>query len=103
MPAYDWLGFAGLRRRITAVLFGPLARERNILARPSKTYRSSPPYDPRVPIYGLANDALPGDTGETAGGHWCGYDDWDFADAVNPDLLGVTRCAILPPGFVLAR
>src|SRR5829696_1949661 len=61
------------------------------------------PTTPRVPIYGLANDALPGDTGETAGGHWCGYDDWDFADAVNPDLLGVTRCAILPPGFVLAR
>ena len=56
-----------------------------------------------IPRDVLQYRTLPGDTGQTAGGHWCGYDDWDFADAVNPDLLGVTRCAILPPGFVLAR
>jgi hypothetical protein len=31
---------------------------------------------------------LEGDTGETAGGHWCGLVDFE-----------VTYCAILPPGF----
>jgi hypothetical protein len=39
--------------------------------------------------------AIPGDTGETSGGHWCG-----FADGPNRmDLkaLYITRCAILPP------
>ena len=39
--------------------------------------------------------AVPGDTGVTGGGHWCG-----FADAPNrmdPEALYITRCAILPP------
>jgi hypothetical protein len=36
--------------------------------------------------------SLPGDTGETGGGHWCGW--FDKTD----DHL-VTRCAILPPGL----
>jgi hypothetical protein len=45
--------------------------------------------------------ALPGDTGETAGGHWCGL-------AVEPDVsttrfLLMTRCAILPPQSASAQ
>jgi hypothetical protein len=34
--------------------------------------------------------ALRGDTGETGGGHWCGYLDADLQ-------TWVTRCAFLPP------
>jgi hypothetical protein len=38
--------------------------------------------------------ALPGDSGETSGGHWCG----SFgSDAPSEIVLIYTRCAILPP------
>jgi hypothetical protein len=40
---------------------------------------------------------LYGDTGETAGGHWCG-----FTEERDPELKGgppLTFCAILPPSF----
>ncbi len=46
-----------------------------------------------VPEYTIQYRALPEDTGETAGGHWCGTmryrhgEGWDYS----------THCAILPP------
>jgi len=48
-----------------------------------------------VPRHKIQYRALPGDTGETFGGHWCG-------SAYEPDFstlkdLYVTKCAILPP------
>ena len=48
-----------------------------------------------VPVNRIQYKALLGDTGKTAGGHWCGA-------AYEPDFnnlkdLYVTRCAILPP------
>jgi hypothetical protein len=45
-----------------------------------------------VPAETIVYRALPGDTGETGGGHWCGvrYD----ADLGN---IYLTRCAVLPP------
>ena len=45
-----------------------------------------------VPDHKIQYRALPGDTGETGGGHWCGI--------TNPSGLGFffyTRCAVLPP------
>src|SRR4051812_9461656 len=49
----------------------------------------------RVPNENVQYRALPGDTGETAGGHWCGQADWSG----NVDLAWKTRCAIMPPTF----
>ncbi len=48
-----------------------------------------------VPKERVQYRALPGDTGETYGGHWCGsvYEP-DFS---NPEGRYVTKCAILPP------
>jgi hypothetical protein len=48
-----------------------------------------------VPSDRIQYRSLPGDTGETGGGHWCG-------SAYEPDFrnlegLYVTKCAILPP------
>ena len=49
----------------------------------------------KVPNNKVQYRALPGDTGETAGGHWCGaaYE----TDGANFDAAYVTQCAILPP------
>jgi hypothetical protein len=47
-----------------------------------------------IPKETIQYRALPGDTGETAGGHWCG--------APYRELNGYyTRCAILPPNAAL--
>jgi hypothetical protein len=50
-----------------------------------------------VPIEKVQYRALPGDTGETGGGHWCG-------SAYEPDRgsLYITHCAILPPNSASA-
>jgi hypothetical protein len=42
-----------------------------------------------VPKATIQYRTLEGDTGETAGGHWCGITDFGIR----------THCAILPPGF----
>jgi hypothetical protein len=50
-----------------------------------------------VPDHTIQYQALPGDTGETAGGHWCG-------DLRNWHTDGVdyrTQCAILPPNSAM--
>jgi len=39
---------------------------------------------------------LAGDSGETRGGHWCGFADEPTGKSA--DALYVTRCAFLPPG-----
>src|SRR3954447_18064845 len=45
-----------------------------------------------VPNDKIQYRALPGDTGETAGGHWCGRPrDWQSPRVV------LTYCAVLPP------
>ncbi len=46
-----------------------------------------------VPEYTIQYRALPGDTGETAGGHWCGDIRTKHGDGVDYS----THCAILPP------
>jgi hypothetical protein len=46
-----------------------------------------------VPDYRVQYRALPGDTGETAGGHWCG----DTSYMVGYGMDYSTYCAILPP------
>src|SRR5918993_1495632 len=46
-----------------------------------------------VPDYRVQYRALPGDTGETGGGHWCG--DTRFMAGYGMDYS--TYCAILPP------
>jgi hypothetical protein len=45
-----------------------------------------------VPSEQVQYRALPGDTGETGGGHWCG-----MAYEPSVSALYMTRCAILPP------
>src|SRR5215210_7378534 len=45
-----------------------------------------------VPSERIQYRSLPGDTGETGGGHWCGL---AYEPSVGP--MYVTRCAILPP------
>ena len=59
----------------------------------------------RMHVYGLWVDvpedkvqfrALPGDTGETAGGHWCGS---GHHPGYGPEYY-ITHCAILPPNSV---
>src|SRR5215207_5049181 len=50
-----------------------------------------------VPDSKVQYRTLLGDTGETGGGHWCG---WDYtADANEEYDTGHTQCAILPPSF----
>jgi hypothetical protein len=46
-----------------------------------------------VPDYMIQYRALPGDTGETAGGHWCGR----IQDGNGYRMGYATRCAVLPP------
>jgi len=46
-----------------------------------------------VPDQTIQYRALPGDTGETDGGHWCGR----FENGAGFELRYVTYCAILPP------
>ena len=48
-----------------------------------------------VPLAWVQDRALPGDDGETDGGHWCGaaYEP-DFSYLKN---LYITKCAVLPP------
>jgi hypothetical protein len=48
-----------------------------------------------VPEQAIQYRALQGDTGETGGGHWCG-----FAHRRHPGH--VTRCAVLPPNYASA-
>ncbi len=54
-----------------------------------------------VPKERIQYRALPGDTGETYGGHWCGsiYE----PDFRNPEGRYVTKCAILPPQAASAQ
>ena len=54
-----------------------------------------------VPSDRIQYRALPGDTGETGGGHWCGstYEP-DFS---NLGTLYMTKCAILPPQSASAQ
>jgi hypothetical protein len=54
-----------------------------------------------VPDERIQYRALPGDRGETGGGHWCGsaYEP-DFS---NLEGLYVTKCAILPPQAASAQ
>ena len=48
-----------------------------------------------VPSEKIQYVAVPGDTGETGGGHWCGFA--DEPNRMDPEALYITRCAILPP------
>jgi hypothetical protein len=54
-----------------------------------------------VPSDRIQYRSLPGDTGETGGGHWCGstYEP-DFSDL---GALYMTKCAILPPQSASAQ
>jgi hypothetical protein len=46
-----------------------------------------------VPDHTIQYRALPGDTGETDGGHWCGFIRDGYGDRVEYSTL----CAVLPP------
>ena len=48
-----------------------------------------------VPERTIQHRALPGDTGETGGAHWCG--------GLDPDGWIRTHCAILPPNSAALR
>jgi hypothetical protein len=48
-----------------------------------------------VPPVAIQYHALPGDTGKTAGGHWCGAVHENYEPNLDP--IYTTRCAILPP------
>lgn len=54
-----------------------------------------------VPSERIQYRGLPADTGETAGGHWCGstYQP-DFS---SPGTLYLTKCAVLPPQSASAQ
>jgi hypothetical protein len=52
-----------------------------------------------VPGNRIQYRALPGDPGETRGGHWCGSGHHPY---LGPEDY-VTRCAILPPNPSFAR
>lgn len=55
----------------------------------------------KVPMDKIQYRSLSGDTGETGGGHWCGYASIPYqVELPYPTDLGdlyMTRCAILPP------
>ena len=55
-----------------------------------------------VPSGAIQYVALPGDTGATRGGHWCGGSAYE-RNFSNPDDLYVTKCAILPPQSASAQ
>ena len=50
-----------------------------------------------VPDHTIQYRALLGDTGETDGGHWCGFADRPTGSDDLDDRVYTTRCAILPP------
>ena len=54
-----------------------------------------------VPSDKIQYVAVPGDTGETGGGHWCGFA--DEPNGMDPEALYITRCAILPPQSASAQ
>jgi hypothetical protein len=54
-----------------------------------------------VPEGQIQYRALPGDTGETYGGHWCGSP--HDGDTSTPNTLYMTKCAILPPQSASAQ
>ena len=54
-----------------------------------------------VPSERIQYSPLPGDRGETGGGHWCGSA--NELDLSNPEGVYVTRCAILPPQAASAQ
>jgi hypothetical protein len=61
--------------------------------------RGAEPYN--VPSARIQYRSIPGDTGETCGGHWCGstYElDFNYVGA-----LYITKCAILPPQSAAAQ
>jgi hypothetical protein len=54
-----------------------------------------------VPSEKVQYRALPGDRGETGGGHWCGFAYEPIPSPV--EVLHTTNCAILPPQAALAQ
>ncbi len=53
-----------------------------------------------VPEETIMYRALPGDSGRTGGGHWCGS---ELAELYGPGHIAfITKCAILPPQSVSA-
>ena len=50
-----------------------------------------------VPDYTIQYQALPGDAGETAGGHWCG----DIRNWHSDGVDYRTHCAIVPPSSAM--
>lgn len=50
-----------------------------------------------VPDHTIQYRALPGDTGETAGGHWCG----EISFMLGGRARYLTHCAILPPSAAM--
>ena len=54
-----------------------------------------------VPEGQIQYRSLPGDTGETYGGHWCGSIHEGDSSALN--TLYMTKCAILPPQAASAQ
>jgi hypothetical protein len=50
-----------------------------------------------VPDHAIQYRVLAGDTGETDGGHWCGFAATPSETDLDP--VYTTRCAILPPSF----
>jgi len=56
-----------------------------------------------VPDYTIQYRALLGDTGETAGGFWCGFADMPGELDDRDNLVYTTRCAILPPQAASAQ
>ena len=54
-----------------------------------------------VPSDKIQYVAVPGDTGETGGGHWCGFA--DEPNGMDSRALYTTRCAILPPQSASAQ
>ena len=52
-----------------------------------------------VPSSKIQYRILPEDTGETGGGHWCGWSFGVLSDPLGENDPTDTRCAILPPRF----
>jgi len=52
-----------------------------------------------VPNSKIQYRILLGDTGETGGDHWCGWDYTAPSDATEEHGTAHTQCAILPPNF----
>ena len=54
----------------------------------------------RVPDDQVIYRTLHGDSGETRGGHWCGW--VDNSEDGSGDIVMVTYCAIVPPNLTYA-